>query len=348
MRQEASPVPEQMWQGGEPSPGADVAGGEPSPRAAAERASAQSRCRCGRAGPALDFPYLHRPTLVIQSQLKYVDRWVRSPACCDQSPPRRRRACLCMPALLCASVLCVRVRACGPAAGVGACVFSTRLTPPTSALAPGSPLPHLHRSWLIPAHICTGTGLTPAHLHRSWARPCHIGNGTGLTAATSAPGLGSPLPTSGLRMQDQRRALSRVRHRRHRRNGRGCRAHRTDRRQAHDGRRRARRMPSAPLPPTPLRPRPCVGTSSLRCRAFAPPSRSVSVRRPDRLLLCTCRVVWCAAARTRRAVRCSQGTYHSGSRLLRYRPLRIGSGRFGRSAADPAAAVEIGALPARA
>jgi hypothetical protein len=27
------------------------------------------------------------------------------------------------------------------------------------------------------------------HLHRDWAHPCHICAGTGLTAATSAPGL---------------------------------------------------------------------------------------------------------------------------------------------------------------
>jgi hypothetical protein len=32
------------------------------------------------------------------------------------------------------------------------------------------------------------------HLHRDWAHPCHICIGTGLTPATSAPGLGSPLP----------------------------------------------------------------------------------------------------------------------------------------------------------
>jgi hypothetical protein len=32
------------------------------------------------------------------------------------------------------------------------------------------------------------------HLHRDWARPCHICTGTGLAPATSAPGLGSPLP----------------------------------------------------------------------------------------------------------------------------------------------------------
>jgi hypothetical protein len=40
----------------------------------------------------------------------------------------------------------------------------------TSAPGRGSPLPHLHRDWAHPCHICTGTGLTPA---------------------TSAPGLGA-------------------------------------------------------------------------------------------------------------------------------------------------------------
>ena len=44
----------------------------------------------------------------------------------------------------------------------------------------GSPRPHLHRDWA--AHICAGTGLTPAH----------ICTGTGLAPPTSAPGLGSP------------------------------------------------------------------------------------------------------------------------------------------------------------
>ncbi len=58
---------------------------------------------------------------------------------------------------------------------------------------------------LTPCHVCTGTGLTAAtsapglgsplpHLHRDWADPCHICTGTGLTPATSALGLGSPLP----------------------------------------------------------------------------------------------------------------------------------------------------------
>ena len=53
----------------------------------------------------------------------------------------------------------------------------------------GSPLPHLHRDWAHPCHICTGAGLTPAasapglgspwpHLHRDWAHPGHICTGT--------------------------------------------------------------------------------------------------------------------------------------------------------------------------
>ncbi len=45
-------------------------------------------------------------------------------------------------------------------------------------------LPHLHRDWSHPCHICTGTGLTPAT----------SALGLGLTAATSAPRPGSPLP----------------------------------------------------------------------------------------------------------------------------------------------------------
>jgi hypothetical protein len=58
---------------------------------------------------------------------------------------------------------------------------------------------------LRPCHICTGTGLTPAtsapglgsplpHLHRDRANPCHICTETALAPATSAPGLGEPLP----------------------------------------------------------------------------------------------------------------------------------------------------------
>jgi hypothetical protein len=51
-------------------------------------------------------------------------------------------------------------------------------------------LPHLHRDWACPRHICTGTKLAPAtsapglslplpHLHRDWACPRHICTGTG-------------------------------------------------------------------------------------------------------------------------------------------------------------------------
>jgi hypothetical protein len=84
--------------------------------------------------------------------------------------------------------------------------------PPLGGL--GAPLPHLHRDWAHPRHICTGTGLTPTHmctrirhdlrpqLHQNWARPCphlhwdwacpcHSCTATGLTPATSALGLGS-------------------------------------------------------------------------------------------------------------------------------------------------------------
>jgi hypothetical protein len=36
------------------------------------------------------------------------------------------------------------------------------LTPATSAPGLSSPLPHLHRDWARPCHICAGTGLAPA------------------------------------------------------------------------------------------------------------------------------------------------------------------------------------------
>jgi hypothetical protein len=39
-----------------------------------------------------------------------------------------------------------------------------------------------------------GCGVPLPHLHRDWAHPCHVCAGSGLTPATSAPGLGSPLP----------------------------------------------------------------------------------------------------------------------------------------------------------
>ena len=86
---------------------------------------------------------------------------------------------------------------CGPLAAV-----RTGLNPATSApglgsphatSAPGlgSPLPHPHRDWAHPSHVCSAsaTGLTPAtsapglgsplpHLHRDWARPCPICRGS--------------------------------------------------------------------------------------------------------------------------------------------------------------------------
>jgi hypothetical protein len=70
------------------------------------------------------------------------------------------------------------------------CFHRRRASASTSA--PGL-RPHLHRGspTSAPVHICAGTG---AHLHRDWAHRCHICTGTGRTAATSAPGLGAPLP----------------------------------------------------------------------------------------------------------------------------------------------------------
>ena len=67
----------------------------------------------------------------------------------------------------------------------------------TSAPGLGAPVPHLHRDWAHPCHICTGTwlahatsapGLGPTlpHLHRDWATSAPA---TGVTPATSAPGL---------------------------------------------------------------------------------------------------------------------------------------------------------------
>ena len=72
-------------------------------------------------------------------------------------------------------------------------------------------MPRLYGDWAHPCHICnwtgltlyhicTGAGLTPAtsalglgsplpQLRRNRAHPYHIGNGTGLTPASSAPGL---------------------------------------------------------------------------------------------------------------------------------------------------------------
>jgi hypothetical protein len=72
------------------------------------------------------------------------------------------------------------------------------LTPPTSAPELGSPLPHLHRNWAHPCHICARTGLNPPtsalglgsplpHPHRDWAHPSHICTVSGLTPAISTP-----------------------------------------------------------------------------------------------------------------------------------------------------------------
>jgi hypothetical protein len=52
----------------------------------------------------------------------------------------------------------------------------------------------LRRDWAHPlaATSALGLGSPLPHLHWDWARRCHICIGTGLAAATSAPGLGSP------------------------------------------------------------------------------------------------------------------------------------------------------------
>ena len=69
----------------------------------------------------------------------------------------------------------------------------------TSALGPTPPLPHLHaaahREWAAPpATASPGLRSPPPHMHRDWAQRCHVCTGTGFAAATSALGLGSPLP----------------------------------------------------------------------------------------------------------------------------------------------------------
>jgi hypothetical protein len=64
----------------------------------------------------------------------------------------------------------------------------TGLTPTASAPGPGSPLPHLHRDWAQPCHICTSTRL--ANLLLDWAHRCRFCAQAGLTPPRSAPGLG--------------------------------------------------------------------------------------------------------------------------------------------------------------
>jgi hypothetical protein len=71
-----------------------------------------------------------------------------------------------------------------------------RVSPATSAPGLGSALPHPHRDWAHPCHIWTRTRWAhPWHIGTgTGAHPCHICTGTRLTPATSATGLGSPLP----------------------------------------------------------------------------------------------------------------------------------------------------------
>jgi hypothetical protein len=68
-----------------------------------------------------------------------------------------------------------------------------------SAACPAQTYTNASASWpgrgrLAPATSAPGLGSPVPHLHRVRAHPCHICTGTGLTPATSAPGLGSPLP----------------------------------------------------------------------------------------------------------------------------------------------------------
>ena len=68
-----------------------------------------------------------------------------------------------------------------------------RCPSPTGFRRSATPAPGLNG--LARAHICTGTGRPPCpHLRQDWACRLSIGTGVGLTPATSAPGLGSPLP----------------------------------------------------------------------------------------------------------------------------------------------------------
>jgi hypothetical protein len=92
---------------------------------------------------------------------------------------------------------------------------SPRLTPAASAPGLRSSIPYMPRDWAHPCHVRAGTcsslpylfqdwahpatsalGLRSSipHMPRDWAPPRHICAGTGLPPATSAPGLGPPLP----------------------------------------------------------------------------------------------------------------------------------------------------------
>jgi hypothetical protein len=71
------------------------------------------------------------------------------------------------------------------------CAYTHRVTHNQRSVS----VPHLHRDWAHPCHICTGTGLTRATSVPGLGAP-HICTGTGLTPATSALGL---RPGSGRR-----------------------------------------------------------------------------------------------------------------------------------------------------
>ena len=51
-------------------------------------------------------------------------------------------------------------------------------------------------AWARPSRSTIGLGSRLPYLLRDWAHPCHICSRTRLDPTTSAPGLGSPLPTS--------------------------------------------------------------------------------------------------------------------------------------------------------
>jgi hypothetical protein len=76
------------------------------------------------------------------------------------------------------------------------CAHQVNVRQPASATGLGSPPPTSARG------PCAGSGrharqtrrVRLARLCRDWAHPCHICTGNGLGPATSAPGLGAPLP----------------------------------------------------------------------------------------------------------------------------------------------------------
>ena len=62
--------------------------------------------------------------------------------------------------------------------------------PSTATIGRHGPLPHLHRDWARPCHICTGTGGHPCHICNGTdrAHPCHICTGTDTPHSPLPPG----------------------------------------------------------------------------------------------------------------------------------------------------------------